>query len=77
MSTTVTGSPSRGQVASHLDALAAERDEIEPEPAAVTASFRDTERIVVNVMSRRDELRGLLGADQAKAAILALGGQPR
>jgi hypothetical protein len=50
--------------------LAAELDEIERELAAAAGSFHDTERTVVAAMSRRDELRGLLGAYQAKAARL-------
>jgi hypothetical protein len=56
--------------------LAAELDEIERDLGAVTASFRDTERTVVGVMSRRDELRGLLGAYQAKAARLGAAEDP-
>ena len=50
--------------------LASELDEIDQDIAAATATFRDTERTVVAAMSRRDELRGLLGAYQAKAARL-------
>jgi len=50
--------------------LAAELDDLEHELAAATANFRDAERSVVAAMSRRDELRGLLGAYQAKAARL-------
>ena len=56
--------------------LASELDEAERELAAATAGFRDTERIVVAVMSRRDELRGLLGAYQAKAARLGAAEDP-
>jgi hypothetical protein len=56
--------------------LAAELDEVERELGAATASFRDTERTVVGVMSRRDELRGLLGAYQAKAARLGAAEDP-
>jgi hypothetical protein len=50
--------------------LAVELDEIERELATAAGSFHDTERTVVAAMSRRDELRGLLGAYQAKAARL-------
>ena len=50
--------------------LASELDEVEHELAAATADFRDTERAAVAVLSQRDELRGLLGAYQAKAARL-------
>ena len=53
--------------------LAAELDEIERELATAAGSFHDTERTVVAAMSRRDELRGLLGAYQAKAARLGAG----
>jgi hypothetical protein len=56
--------------------LASELDEIERELAAATASFRDAERTVVGVMGRRDELRGLLGAYQAKAARLGAAEDP-
>jgi len=50
--------------------LAAELDEVEHELATATGNFRATERTVVDALSRRDELRGLLGAYQAKAARL-------
>jgi hypothetical protein len=50
--------------------LASELDQLERDLGTATASLRDTERTVVTVMSRRDELRGLLGAYQAKAARL-------
>jgi len=43
-------------------------------PAAV--SFRDAERTVVDVLGRREELRGLLGAYQAKAARLGAAEDP-
>jgi hypothetical protein len=56
--------------------LASELDEIERELGAATAGFRDTERTVVDAMSRRDELRGLLGAYQAKAARLGAAEDP-
>jgi hypothetical protein len=56
--------------------LAAELDEIEQELAGTTASYRDTERTVVDLMSRREELRGLLGAYQAKAARLGAAEDP-
>jgi hypothetical protein len=50
--------------------LASELDEAEHELATATGNFRATERTVVDALSRRDELRGLLGAYQAKAARL-------
>jgi hypothetical protein len=56
--------------------LASELEEIERELAAATANLRATERAVVGVMSRRDELRGLLGAYQAKAARLGAAEDP-
>jgi hypothetical protein len=56
--------------------LASELDEIERELGAATASLRDTERTVVDAMSRREELRGLLGAYQAKAARLGAAEDP-
>ena len=56
--------------------LSAELDEIEQELAGTSASYRDTERTVVDLMSRREELRGLLGAYQAKAARLGAAEDP-
>ena len=56
--------------------LASELDEIERELAGATARFREAERIVVSVVGRRDELRGLLGAYQAKAARLGAAEDP-
>ena len=56
--------------------LATELDEVERELGAATASFRDTERTVLGVMSRRDELRGLLDAYRAKAARLGAAEDP-
>ena len=56
--------------------LAAELDEIERELTTAAGSFHDTERTVVAAMSRRDELRGLLGAYQAKAARLGADEDP-
>jgi hypothetical protein len=56
--------------------LASELDEIERELAAATASFREAERTVAGAMGRRDELRGLLGAYQAKAARLGAAEDP-
>jgi hypothetical protein len=50
--------------------LESELDLLEQELAAATTKFIDTERAVVALMSRRDELRGLLGAYKAKAARL-------
>ena len=56
--------------------LASELDQIERELAAATATSRDAERAVVAVMGRRDELRGMLGAYQAKAARLGAAEDP-
>jgi len=56
--------------------LAAGLDDLERELTAATAAFRDTERAVVAAMSTRDELRGLLGAYQAKAARLGAAEDP-
>jgi hypothetical protein len=56
--------------------LSSELDLIEREIAAAAASFRDTERTLADVMSRREELRGLLGAYQAKAARLGAAEDP-
>jgi hypothetical protein len=50
--------------------LSSELDEVEHGLAAVTAEFRDTERAALALLSRREELRGLLDAYQAKAARL-------
>jgi len=56
--------------------LASELDEVERELAAATAGFRDTERAVVAALGQRDELRGLLGAYQAKAARMGAAEDP-
>jgi hypothetical protein len=56
--------------------LAAELDEVEHELAAATGNLRATERTVVDALGRRDELRGLLGAYQAKAARLGAAEDP-
>jgi hypothetical protein len=50
--------------------LSSELDLLERELAAAATKFIDTERAVVALMNRRDELRGLLDAYQAKAARL-------
>ncbi|HTX29716.1 MAG TPA: hypothetical protein VME19_22135 [Streptosporangiaceae bacterium] len=50
--------------------LASELDQSDRDLAEATASFRDAERYLTALVSRRDELRGLLGAYQAKAARL-------
>jgi hypothetical protein len=50
--------------------LAAELDTIEAESAAATQRYLDAERAVAALLGRRDELRGLLDAYQAKAARL-------
>src|SRR5215469_984129 len=50
--------------------LAAELDTIDAEAAAATQQCREAQRAAEAVLGRRDELRGLLGAYQAKAARL-------
>lgn len=50
--------------------LAAELDTIEAEAAAAVERYRAAERATVTLLGRRDELRGLLDAYQAKAARL-------
>src|SRR6266480_1309263 len=50
--------------------LAAELDTIEAEAAAAGQRYRDAQRAAVALLGRRDELRGLLGAYQIKAARL-------
>lgn len=56
--------------------LSSELDLIERELASATSDFRDTERAVVALLSRRDELRGLLDAYKAKAARLGAAEDP-
>lgn len=50
--------------------LAAELDAIETETAAAEQRYREAERVATALLGRRDELRGLLDAYQAKAARL-------
>jgi chromosome segregation ATPase len=50
--------------------LESELDLLERELTAATTKYIDTERAVVALMNRRDELRGLLDAYRAKAARL-------
>jgi hypothetical protein len=50
--------------------LSAELDTIEAEAAAATQLCREAQRAAEALLGRRDELRGLLGAYQAKAARL-------
>jgi hypothetical protein len=59
-----------------LTRLESELDRLERELAAATKSYRDTEQAVVGILGRRDELRGLLGAYQAKAARLGAAEDP-
>ena len=56
--------------------LSAEFDLLERELASAAGNFRATERAVVALLSRRDELRGLLDAYQAKAARLGAAEDP-
>jgi len=48
--------------------LAAELDQLDQQAGAATRECRDAERQAAALLDRRDELRGLLGAYQAKAA---------
>jgi hypothetical protein len=50
--------------------LATELDTIEADAAAAAQRYRDAERAATALLGRRDELRGLLDAYQAKAARL-------
>jgi hypothetical protein len=56
--------------------LSSELDLLERELASATSNFRDTERTVAGLLSRRDELRGLLEAYKAKAARLGAAEDP-
>jgi hypothetical protein len=56
--------------------LSSELDLLERELASATSNFRDTERTVATLLSRRDELRGLLDAYKAKAARLGAAEDP-
>jgi len=56
--------------------LASELDLIERELAEATTRFQAAERALADVLSRRDELRGLLGAYRAKAARLGAAEDP-
>jgi hypothetical protein len=56
--------------------LSAEFDLLERQLASAASNFRDTERTVATLLSRRDELRGLLDAYKAKAARLGAAEDP-
>ena len=56
--------------AGRLTRLSSELDQLDRDLAGLTTGLRDTERAVAGVLSQRAELRGLLGAYQAKAARL-------
>jgi len=56
------------QVAGRWTRLAAEVDELERQAAATARECGDAQRRAAELLDRRDELRGLLGAYQAKAA---------
>jgi hypothetical protein len=56
--------------------LSSELDLLERELASVTSAFRDTEQTAAGLLSRRDELRGLLEAYKAKAARLGAAEDP-
>jgi hypothetical protein len=57
--------------------LSSELDLLERDLAEVTAGFRQAERTLASLLSRREELRGLLGAYRAKAARLGAAEDPR
>jgi hypothetical protein len=57
--------------------LSAELDLLERDLAEATAGFRQAERTLTALLSRREELRGLLGAYRAKAARLGAAEDPR
>ena len=56
--------------------LSSELDLLKRDLAAATSNYRDTERTVAALVSRRDELRGLLDAYKAKAARLGAAEDP-
>ncbi len=56
--------------------LSSELDLLDRELAEATARFRESERALTALVGRRDELRGLLGAYQAKAARLGAAEDP-
>jgi hypothetical protein len=56
--------------------LSSELDAAEREVAEATSGFQAAERALTALVSRRDELRGLLGAYQAKAARLGAAEDP-
>lgn len=58
------------KTAGRWDRLAAELDVIGSEAAAALQQYREAERAATGVLGRRDELRGMLDAYQAKAASL-------
>jgi hypothetical protein len=62
--------------AGRLTRLSAELDQLDRDLAGLTTSLRDTEQAVAGVLGRRAELRGLLGAYQAKAARLGAAEDP-
>jgi hypothetical protein len=62
--------------AGRLTRLSSELDHLDRDLAGLTTSLRDTEQAVAGVLGRREELRGLLGAYQAKAARLGAAEDP-
>ncbi len=56
--------------------LSSELDLLDRELAEATVRYRSAERALTALLSRRDELRGLLGAYQAKAARLGAADDP-
>jgi hypothetical protein len=56
------------RAAGRWSTLSAELDALEAEASAMSAACRDVERRAAALLDRREELRGLLGAYQAKAA---------
>jgi hypothetical protein len=62
--------------AGRLTRLSSELDQLDRDLAGLTTGLRDTEQAVAGVLGRRAELRGLLGAYQAKAARLGAAEDP-
>ncbi|MBV9381583.1 MAG: hypothetical protein JO242_13050, partial [Streptosporangiaceae bacterium] len=56
--------------------LSPELDRLDRELATARSTYMDTERAVVALLARRDELRGLLDAYKAKAARLGAAEDP-
>ncbi len=62
--------------AARLHRLTAELDVVEKQAAAITRQYRDAEKELTALVRRRDELRGLLDAYEAKAKGLGISAEP-